>query len=193
MNCDLYSLAPASLFMQFYDAPCFYFTFPVVVLNVQAQTTVNFKLISDVFRETHRRFLTSSPCGDIYPLALSHVGFQLYSVWIWPMPEDKPGMLSALVWKADSCCWESRWPRRVLVLLLTSTKRFDLAFCRQEPLHQGEELGYYYSYPFLQKLRSQTSWIWMRGDWREKSRDELFIYWPSGHRENSYITIVPVT
>lgn len=27
----------------------------------------------------------------------------------------------------------------------------------------------------------------------EKSRDELFIYWPSGLRENSYITGVPVT
>lgn len=43
------------------------------------------------------------------------------------------------------------------------------------------------------KWRSQISHIWMREKWRETGRDELFIYWPSGLTENSYITRVPVT
>lgn len=90
-------------------------------------------------------FFPSPPCRAIYSsslLAGSRGHFQLYTVWIWPMPEDTLGMLSALVWNAGSCCW-SRWPSWVPApLLLTSKKRFDLLFCEKHLLHQGDGLGF---------------------------------------------------
>lgn len=56
----------------------------------------------------------------------------LYTVWIWPTPEDTPGMLSTLIWNAASCCW-SRWPSWVPAPLLTSKRRFDLTFADSIP------------------------------------------------------------
>lgn len=93
-------------------------------------------------------FFPSPTCRAIYSstlLAGSRRHFQLYTVWIWPMPEDTLGMLSALVWNAGSCCW-SRWPSWVPApLLLTSKKRFDLPFCEKHLLHQGDGLGFHSS------------------------------------------------
>lgn len=62
-----------------------------------------------------KQLITSSPMSG------SDAGFKPYTVLVQPMPEDTPGMLSALLWNAGSCGW-NRWLCWVPVLLLTSKR-----------------------------------------------------------------------
>lgn len=133
----------------------------------------------------------STAMKAIATLRRAHVAVvQLYTVRIWPCL------------RRNKECYLHLFER--LVAVVGAGDRFCAAghvnkdiwsqLCRQRPLRQGEELKFHCSYPFLQKPRIQTFKIWMKQECKERRRWlAVYLLWPSGRRENSYITIAPVT